>query len=235
MRALVLEDDAAQGNVLVSLLQDAGYEVQWYMNGYEVIRVLSREPFDLVLLDWWTPGASGREVLDWIREQLKDPLPVIFISQQNDEASIVDALTHGADDYLSKPIRPTELMARIATVKRRQGRPVNVPSVLRVGPVTVDRTARHVLVKGQIVELTQKEFDLAWFLLSHIGQLVPRIQALQAVWGGEEPLTSRTLDTHVSRLRRKLNLTPENGFRLVSIYSYGYRIELIDEPDSTRH
>jgi DNA-binding response OmpR family regulator len=200
------------------------------MNGYEAIRVLSREPFDLALLDWWTPGASGREVLDWIREQLKEPLPVIFISQQNDEASIVDALTHGADDYLSKPVRGSELMARIAAVKRRQAatHTESVIPVLRVGPVTLDRSARQVEVNGEPIDLTQKEFDLAWFLFTHIGQLVPRIQALQAVWGVDESLTSRTLDTHVSRLRRKLNLTPEYGFRLVSIYSYGYRIEIVD-------
>ncbi|MCL2872029.1 MAG: response regulator transcription factor [Betaproteobacteria bacterium] len=229
MRILVLEDDVAQGDALISLLVQAGHEVHAFARGDDVMRVLRREVFDLALLDWQTPGATGREVLDWIREQLLEPVPVIFVSQQDNEADIVDALTAGADDYLTKPIRPAELMARIGAVMRRRA---SVDSsqqmVLNSGALMLDRNARTAMINGRLVDLTQKEFDLAWYLFRHIGQLVPRVQTLQAVWGASESVSSRTLDTHISRLRRKLELTPENGFCLISVYGYGYRIEHIE-------
>ncbi|MCL2308999.1 MAG: response regulator transcription factor [Proteobacteria bacterium] len=228
MRILVLEDDTAQGDALTSLLGRSGHEVHLFARGDDVMRVLRREIFDLALLDWRTPGASGREVLTWIREQLLEPLPVIFVSQQDNEADIVDALMAGADDYLTKPIRAAELMARIAAVMRRRANVDFTQPVLRIGGLTLDRNARAITVDGEPVELTQKEFELAWYLFRHLGQLLPRIQALQAVWGVTESVSSRTLDTHISRLRRKLKLTPEHGFCLVSVYGYGYRIEVIE-------
>ncbi|MDR0769994.1 MAG: response regulator transcription factor [Burkholderiales bacterium] len=229
MRILVLEDDAAQGDALTSLLRQSGHEVHLFIRGDDVMRVLRREIFDLALLDWHTPGATGREVLTWIREQLLEPLPVIFISQQDNEASIVDALTAGADDYLTKPIRPAELIARIAAVmRRRTNADLSQQSVLRVGPLTLDRSSRAATINGRPVDLTQKEFELAWYLFRHLGQLVPRVQTLQTVWGVTESVSSRTLDTHISRLRRKLDLTPEHGFCLTSVYGYGYRVELLE-------
>ncbi|MDR2710525.1 MAG: response regulator transcription factor [Burkholderiales bacterium] len=230
MRILVLEDDVAQGDALISLLGQSGHEVHAFIRGDDVMRILRREIFDLALLDWKTPGATGREVLTWIREQLLEPLPVIFISQQDNEADIVDALTAGADDYLIKPIRSAELMARIAAVMRRHASNTD-PSqqmILRVGGLVLDRNVRTATLNGRLIELTQKEFELAWYLFRHLGQLVSRIQTLQAVWGGSESISSRTLDTHISRLRRKLELTPENGFCLISVYGYGYRVEYIE-------
>jgi DNA-binding response OmpR family regulator len=232
MRILVLEDDAAQGDALTSLLEQSGHKAHLFTRGDDVMQVLRREIFDLALLDWHTPGATGREVLTWIREQLLEPLPVIFVSQQDNETAIVDALTAGADDYLTKPIRPAELLARIAAVMRRRANvDLSQQPLLRVGALTLDRSARSATIHGHPVDLTQKEFELAWYLFRHLGQLVPRVQTLQAVWGVTEPISSRTLDTHISRLRRKLELTPEHGFCLISVYGYGYRVELI-EPES---
>ncbi|MDR2017005.1 MAG: response regulator transcription factor [Burkholderiales bacterium] len=232
MRILVLEDDAAQGDALTSLLEQSGHKAHLFTRGDDVMRVLRREIFDLALLDWHTPGATGREVLTWIREQLLEPLPVIFVSQQDNETAIVDALTAGADDYLTKPIRPAELLARIAAVMRRRANvDLSQQPMLRVGTLTLDRSARSATVRGRLIDLTQKEFELAWYLFRHLGQLVPRVQTLQAIWGVTESVNSRTLDTHISRLRRKLELTPENGFCLISVYGYGYRVELI-EPES---
>ncbi len=236
MRILVLEDDAVQGDALTSLLGQSGHEVHLFARGDDVMRVLRREIFDLALLDWRTPGASGREVLTWIREQMLEPLPVIFVSQQDNEADIVDALTAGADDYLVKPIRPAELIARIAAVMRRRANTdLTQQPVLHVGPLALDRGARAAAINGRPVDLTQKEFELAWYLFRHLGQLVPRVQTLQAVWGVTESISSRTLDTHISRLRRKLELTPEHGFRLISVYSYGYRIELVEPRATASH
>jgi DNA-binding response OmpR family regulator len=232
MRILVLEDDPAQGDALTSLLEQSGHKAHLFTRGDDVMCVLRREIFDLALLDWHTPGATGREVLTWIREQLLEPLPVIFVSQQDNETAIVDALTAGADDYLTKPIRPAELLARIAAVMRRRANiDLSQQSMLRVGALTLDRSARLATLHGRPVDLTQKEFELAWCLFRHLGQLVPRVQTLHAVWGVTESVNSRTLDTHISRLRRKLELTPENGFCLISVYGYGYRVELI-EPES---
>jgi Response regulators consisting of a CheY-like receiver domain and a winged-helix DNA-binding domain len=234
MRILVLEDDSVQGEVLASLLKQAHHDVSLFTRGDDTIQALRSSSFDLALLDWQTPGASGREVLNWIHEQLLQPPPVIFISQRDDETSIVDALMAGADDYLAKPIRPAELLARIAVVERRQSMssPETVQPVLRAGPLILDRFEHVATMDGKTIDLTQKEFELAWFLLRNLGRLISREQALQEVWGIEDVHGSRTLDTHVSRLRRKLKLVPEKGFRLISIYNYGYRLELVDSSEA---
>lgn len=233
MRVLVLEDDAVQGDALISLLKQAGHEPVLFVRGDDAINALRADSFDLALLDWQTPGASGREVLSWIREQLLQPIPVIFVSQRDDETSIVDALMSGADDYLTKPIRSAELLARIATVARRQPSafPDTVQPVLRAGALMLDRFEHMATMDGETIDLTQKEFELAWFLLRNLSRLVPREQVLQEVWGIDDSQGSRTLDTHVSRLRRKLKLVPEKGFRLISIYNYGYRLELVDSSE----
>ncbi len=233
MRVLILEDDAVQGDALVSLLEQAGHEPVLFVRGDDAISALRARSFDLALLDWQAPGASGREVLNWIREQLLQPIPAIFISQRDDETSVVDALMAGADDYLTKPVRSAELLARIAAVTRRQpsASPNAVQPVLRAGELMLDRFEHVATMDGEIIDLTQKEFELAWFLLRNLGRLVPRAQVLHEVWGIDDSHSSRTLDTHVSRLRRKLKLVPEKGFRLISIYNYGYRLELVDSSE----
>lgn len=230
MRVLVLEDDEVQGDSIISLLQQAGHTGFLHERGEDAIESLRKDTFDLALIDWQTPGLSGRDVLVWIREQATRQIPVIFISQRDDENSIVEALTAGADDYLTKPIRSSELLARISAVMRRKHHTSSdtAQAVLNVGPLSLDRLEHTATINGESIDLTQKEFELAWYLLKNTGRLVPRAQALQAVWGINEAQSSRTLDTHISRLRRKLSLTPENGFRLISIYNYGYRMEYFD-------
>ncbi|MDR1528883.1 MAG: response regulator transcription factor [Burkholderiales bacterium] len=230
MRVLVLEDEEVQGDAIIALLQQAGYKGYLYRRGDDAISALRREMFDLALIDWQTPGVSGRETLSWMRNHSSQQIPVIFVSQRDDENSIVEALTAGADDYLTKPIRSSELMARISAVMRRKTHtPVGSAeqTMLNIGPLSLNRLEHTATINGNPVDLTQKEFELAWYLLKNTGRLVPRAQALQTVWGINDSQSSRTLDTHISRLRRKLNLTPENGFRLISIYNYGYRMEYI--------
>ena len=167
-------------------------------------------------------------VLRWLREDRSNDTPVIFVTARDAEGDIVEALNNGADDYLVKPVRRLELMSRIEAVMRR-ARPSAKGTTLEVGPYVFDLNHKHVTVDGEPVELTDKEYDLSVFLFRNIGRLLSRGHMLEAVWGRTANLATRTVDTHVSRVRSKLNLRPESGFRLVPTYNYGYRLEQLDD------
>ena len=224
LRIAALEDDEAQGQMLVDWLGAAGHRVHWYRNGRALIRDLKREQPELLLLDWEVPQMSGAEVLNWARTNLETRLPVVFVTNHDAEADIVRALTDGADDYLIKPLRRAELLARIAAVWRRYRREDAGAASVSFGAYTLRRAAREITFGGKTIGLTETEFDLAWLLFSNPGRLLTRDYLLEAVLGIAGDVHTRTMDTHISRLRRKLDLRPENGCRLVSIYGYGYRL-----------
>ena len=219
-----LEDDEAQAQVLLGWLAAAGYRVRWYSSGRTLVRELKREQPDLLLLDWEVPQMSGAEVLRWVRANLETRLPVVFVIRHDAEADVVRALTEGADDYLIKPLRRAELLARISAVWRRYRREEPNLATVSFGAYTLRRAVREITLDGKAVGLTETEFDLAWLLFSNPGRLLSRDYLLDAVLSIAGDVHTRTMDTHVSRLRRKLDLRPENGCRLVSVYGYGYRL-----------
>jgi DNA-binding response OmpR family regulator len=229
MRIDLLEDDPDQAALLRLWLEEDGHTVQWYRSGAELTRALHRDVPDVLLLDWLLPEGSGMDVLTWVRQSFLGQIPVIFITAQDKEEHVVSALAAGADDYLVKPARRRELSARIAAVGRRAGLGGATTSTLSgTEPYQFDLGARHVVLDGKEVELTSKEFDLAVHLFNNAGRLVTRGILLERVWGrSSAAVSTRTVDAHISRIRKKLELDERHGWRLISIYQHGYRLERI--------
>ena len=231
MRIAILEDDPAQADLVRVWLAGAGHTPHTFHRGREFMRTMTRDTFDLLVLDWELPDVNGDAVLAWVRTNVRDNLPVLFTTARDTEQDIVRALKEGADDYLVKPLRKHELLARIEALGRRAKPQPRLADVLRVGEFEIDLGRRSVLRAGGAVELTQKDFDLAVFLFRNVGNLVSRGHILESVWGRSPDLNTRTVDTHVSRLRSKLGLVAENGWRLTAVYQHGYRLEqLSGEP-----
>ncbi|MDD5295604.1 MAG: response regulator transcription factor [Rhodocyclaceae bacterium] len=226
VRIALLEDDPEQAEVVKRWLEQAGHDVHVFGRGMDLLRRASRESFDLYLLDWILPDVEGDEVLRRLRQERDVTSPVIFVTSRDAEEDVVAALQAGADDYMTKPLRRMELVSRVEAVLRRVLRPLVQP-VLELGNYRFDLASRQAQLSGETVVLTDKEFDLALFLFRHQGQLVSRGHLLEAVWGKNANIATRTLDTHVSRLRGKLSLRPENGLRLASVYNFGYRLEAV--------
>lgn len=228
MRIASLEDEAAQAALIRQVVTAAGHECTTFADGRQMMLALRDVSFDLLLLDWQLPGVSGREVLSWVRANLDRRLPAMFLTCRDAEADIVDGLAAGADDYIVKPIRPRELGARIEALLRRACPGHAGGESLCVGAFAFDGGTRTATRFGQPVGLTPKEFDLAMLLFRNEGRIVSRDHIVAAVWGRNIPPLSRTVDTHVSRVRSKLGLHAEHGVRLTPVYTHGYRLERLE-------
>ncbi|MFM9969829.1 MAG: response regulator transcription factor [Burkholderiales bacterium] len=233
MRVALLEDDPDQSEVLRIWLEGAGHHVHVYARSKDFLREVARESFDVLLLDWMVPGMSGVEALKWLRANLSERVPAILITLRDAEEDVVAGLAAGADDYLVKPPRKLELLARIEAVMRRtQGAPVT-QGPMRCGDLVLDPVTRGATVDSVAVDLTQKEFDVAFFMLKNIGRVLSRGHLLEAVWGQSSELNTRTVDKHISRVRTQLRLVPERGWRLVAVFAHGYRLERIEGTANT--
>ena len=226
LRIALLEDDEAQAELMQNWLKDAQHDCHHFATGQKFLQALQRESFDLAILDWGLPDIPGDQVLSSLRDKHGGQIPVLFITSRGQEEDIVHALQHGADDYMSKPVKRAETLARIAALGRRS-QPFNDEQPLEFEPFIVDPSTNTLSKDGTAIELTQKEFELAYFLFRNVGRLVSRGHILESVWGTKPDLNTRTVDTHVSRLRSKLGLTPQTGWRLGAVYQHGYRLERI--------
>ncbi|MBN8736901.1 MAG: response regulator transcription factor [Xanthomonadales bacterium] len=221
-----VEDDQAQAELLRAWLEHAGYGCSVFRTANDFRRRLGNEAVDLVLLDRSLPDATGLEVLAWIRQSPNAKLPVIFLTASGEESDIVEGLAAGADDYVVKPPKQGELLARVAAVlRRRGGADSDGTETLELPPYRIDQQRRQISVDGNPVELTQREYELACYLFRRQGRIVSRDALLENVWNLAGDVTTRTVDTHISRLRKKLGLSGENGWRLTAVYQHGYRIE----------
>lgn len=225
LRVAYLEDDAATAQQVTGWLRDAGYEPHWFGDGHDCARAIMDSGFDACLLDWMLPGLSGPEVLCRIRLRcgVRTP-PVIFLTARDSESDVVRVLEDGADDYLVKPLSRAMLLARLQAVLRRSDGALTAAR-LRLGEIEADCARRQVFLGGKRVELTDRETDLALHFLLNVNRLLTREHLIQTVWGLRPEVETRTIDVHVSALRRKLSLQPESGWRLVSVYGRGYRLE----------
>ncbi|TAN06177.1 MAG: response regulator transcription factor [Rhodanobacteraceae bacterium] len=220
-----VEDDPDQAELLRLWLEHAGYGCAWFRTASDFRRRLGNEAVDLVLLDRSLPDAKGLDVLAWIRQSANARLPVIFLTASGDESDIVEGLAAGADDYVVKPPKQGELLARVAAVLRRRGGDSDGSEALELPPYRIDAQRRVISVNDQPVELTQREYELACYLFRRQGRIVSRDALLENVWNLAGGVSTRTVDTHISRLRKKLGLSGENGWRLTAVYQHGYRIE----------
>ncbi|MGC3963043.1 MAG: response regulator transcription factor [Rhodocyclaceae bacterium] len=227
MRIALLEDDPTQSALFTAWLKDAGHDVHSFGLTRDLLRFASRESVDLYLVDWMVPDLSGEAFVRWLRDERRDQTPAIFVTARESEDDIVAGLQVGADDYIVKPVAQRVLLSRIDAVFRRI-KPRGVDEPIEAPPYVIDLQAKRISLNGEPVELTEKEFDLAVFLFRNIGRLLSRGHLLEAVWGRNPDLATRTVDTHVSRVRGKLKLRPENGYRLAPTYNYGYRLEKIE-------
>jgi len=234
MRIAILEDDISQMELITRWLEMAGHRAHSFERGEELLRALEKETFDALLLDWNVPDITGIEVLKRVRQQVGSRIPVLFSTARSDEADVVLALRQGADGYLVKPLRRLELLARVEAVTRRNVAEGSQAPHLEVGIFRIDAAARRLLRNNESLDLTAKDFDLAVFFLRNVGRLLSRGHLLESVWNAKAVVSSRTLDTHVSRIRNKLLLMPEHGWRLIAVYGYGYRLEQLAGSPASR-
>jgi two-component system, OmpR family, alkaline phosphatase synthesis response regulator PhoP len=198
---LLVEDEPSVGELVRGYLSRDGYRVVWVRSGEEALVELDRHPFRMVLLDIGLPGKDGFEVCREMRR--RSDVPIVMLTARDEEPDRVVGLEVGADDYLTKPFSPRELVARMKAIFRRTERHEHHDR-LELADVVVDREARDVTVAGRAVELTAKEFDLLAFFVANAGVVVSRDLLLDRVWGQEYPGGTRTVDVHVAQLRRKL-------------------------------
>ena len=193
-------------------------------DGHEALRLFHRVHPDLVLLDVMLPDQSGIELCQRMRALA--PVPIIMVTARDSEVDIVLGLELGASDYVAKPFRLRELVARMRAVLRRgSSTPTTREEVLVSGPVRLDTGRREVTVHGNGVDLSRKEFDLLSLLMSHSGQVVTRDWCIDRLWWDQELTDTRTLDTHIKRLRRKIEPDPANPRHLVTVRGVGFRFE----------
>ncbi len=233
MRIALLEDDVVLGSMTQHWLEAVGHSVHNFTSGKAIVREASRESFDLFVLDWNVPDLSGEEVVRWLREKQQSTVPVLFATSRDSEADIVAALEAGADDYMVKPVRRLELLARVESLLRRSRPKQSEVEPISIGPYGIDLVNRVVTLDKAAIEMTEKEYDLTVFLFRNLGRLISRGHLSESVWGRSADVQSRTVDTHMSRVRKKLEIGPARGVRLTPVYNFGYRLEKVgvaDEP-----
>ncbi len=225
MKILYLDDDRFLLDLARHWLEDAGHQVATFETGQAAIDAIHRESFDLAILDRHVPGVPGDEVLRWVRTH-HPRMPVIFATLIDAEDEVARILNLGADDYLVKPLRRVEFLARVGAVARRAGVSDDHADAIDAPPYRVDLKQRTISLDGAPVKLTPRQFQLASLLFENRNELVTRPQIFLQVWGQSDVTETRTVDTHVSRLRQLLELDGRHGWKLVSIYQHGYRLEM---------
>lgn len=225
MRILVVEDDPVQAEEVQSALASFRHTIKVVVNGEQALRFLRSESVDAVVLDWHLPSMTGIEVLNWIRTRADVEYGVLFLTSRVQELDVVRALEAGADDYLSKPFRAEELAARVNALLRRVARNVKRDEPIRAGEYVLDPVERAVWLRDSKIELTTKEFQLVACLFHNLGKIMSRELLATTAWGRELGTESRSLDTHIYRIRQKLKLGIENGLRLSAVYTLGYRLD----------
>jgi len=220
-RVLVVEDEESYIDALTYMLRKEGFEVAVATNGNDALTEFDRNGADIVLLDLMLPGLPGTEVCRQIRQT--SSVPVIMVSAKDDEVDKVVGLELGADDYVTKPYSPRELVARIRAVLRRGSDAGDLaPQTLEAGPVRMDVERHLVDVGGKEIRLTAKEFLLLLYLVQHRGRVLSRDLLLSDVWGYQYTGGTRTVDVHIRRLRDKL---PFLADAIVTIKQFGYKLE----------
>jgi DNA-binding response OmpR family regulator len=232
-RVLVVEDDPDIRGLVELHLTDAGYEVVEETNGQAGLDRALGETFDLAILDIMLPGIDGLEICRQLRAE-KPELAILMLTARTTELDRVLGLEMGADDYLTKPFSVRELVARVKAIFRRLEVFDSQPQAknLTVGPIEIDADARQVRVEGESVDLTAREFDLLAFFAGNPGRVFTRGQLLDQVWGYTHEGYEHTVNTHINRLRRKLEADPSHPRFILTVWGVGYRFPTLKELES---
>jgi DNA-binding response OmpR family regulator len=222
-RVLVVDDDATVRDVVARYLGDAGYRVDLAADGEGALEAVARDRPDAVVLDLMLPGTSGLDVCRALRAGQRPPA-IVMLTALGEEDDRIRGLELGADDYVSKPFSPRELVLRIGSVLRRTTTPALDAAPLVDGDLRVDRSARRATLANAVLALTTREFDLLAFLVAHPGRAFTRAELLAQVWGWEFGDQS-TVTVHVRRLREKVEADPTQPQRIATIWGTGYRYD----------
>ncbi|MEM1133224.1 MAG: response regulator transcription factor [Pseudomonadota bacterium] len=229
MRIAIADDDPEIITFLQNIIEDMGHVCVSFADGDKLASALLRDTFDLILVDWNMPGKSGLDIIHWVKESLDEAPAIIMMTSRSAKQDISEALNAGADDYITKPEDEKVIAARIAAILRRSAPPHAMTKTVVYGRYEFDRMDQAVSFDGKTVKLTSKEFDLSELLFRNRDRTLSRAYIMETVWRTNADLATRTLDMHVSRLRSKLSLSPENGFRIFTVFGYGYRLETMKE------
>lgn len=225
---LVVDDEEKMISVIQNYLEQEGFKVLTALNGQEALnKVRTFSDIDLILLDWMMPGLSGIDVCKQVRQTSE--IPIIFLTAKSEEFDKLKGLEIGADDYITKPFSMRELVARIRVILRRiqknqstQPEESNKDLFVR-GNITIDYAKRYVEVRGKAVSLTKTEFKLLTILIQRPGQVFSRLQLLEMVFGEEYAGYERSIDTHISNLRKKIDEDPSNPDYIQTVFGVGYK------------
>jgi DNA-binding response OmpR family regulator len=218
---LVVDDEPTIRDVVVRYLEREGYRTLEAADGDAARMLVSRHAPSLVILDLMLPGTDGLALCRWIRSH--SSLPVIMLTARGDEADRIVGLELGADDYVTKPFSPRELVARVRTVLRRADPATTAPEQRSFGDLVIDAAAREARQGDRVLRLTAKEFDLLWFLASHPRRVFSRDQLMDRVWGYHSAFDTGTVTVHVRRLREKIEDDPSRPLHLQTVWGAGYR------------
>jgi two-component system, OmpR family, phosphate regulon response regulator PhoB len=218
---LVVDDEPHIVALVAYHLAKAGYRVTTATNGTDALALANRERPALIVLDLMLPGITGFEVLRKLRgrDHTRD-VAVLMLTARRDEPDRIEGLSLGADDYLTKPFSPQELVLRVKAILRRTGSPASSSDLMVIGPLQIDRSAHHVEVEGQIIDLTPTEYRLLILLAERSGRVQARAHLLETVWDAAPDIQTRTVDMHVQRLRMKLGRA---GDMIETVRGFGYR------------
>jgi len=222
-KILIIEDEPDLVKGLKLNLSDEGYDVSWAVNGVEGLRKAIEEVHDLIILDIMLPEMNGLDVCRKLRQKNID-IPVIMLTAKGEEIDKVLGLELGADDYITKPFSIRELLARIKTQLRhgeKEGKPV--PQLYSFGEIEIDFARFKVSLRGKELDLTSLETDILKYFIIHRGEVVSRNDLLDKIWGYESYPTTRTIDNHILKLRKKIEDNPSHPRYIISVYGGGYR------------
>lgn len=206
-------------------LAKLGHSCRHFDSGIPLLEQITRDGSALLIMDWQTADNDGIKIVRTVREQSFSATPILLLAGGSAEEGIISAMEAGVSDYIVKPVRRGELMVRVQILLKRTYPELHAGEQLHFGQYAFETAAGRLTIAGKAVDVTHKEFKLALLLFRNIGRPLSRAYIHEAIWTGEPEVSSRTMDTHVSRVRTKLGLRPENGFRLAPVYSYGYRLE----------
>jgi DNA-binding response OmpR family regulator len=228
MYICILEDDLALSKEVASQVDALGHRTAIFNNGGDVIRALKIETFDLFILDWHVPGRSGVQVLEYIRQARQLQTPILFLTSRSDEKDLISVFQLGADDYCTKPLKPREFCVRVEALLRRAYPITQISNQRTFLNYTFDVNTQIVRFGDQFIKLSEKEFQLALILFENMDRALSRQRLFIEVWGGVTTTPTRTLDVHISWLRKKLDLSATSKTLFIkSIHGYGYRLSTL--------